>query len=148
MQLADFSHKEELSDLDILSLDSGATVKIEAGLYWGRFNDRIVNRRFKGPFFTKTEIPRFHWLKYRAITNYDEPYDVYWQVVNTGERARIDGGLRGEIRLGTNEQWERSLYTGVHWIECFIIDRATNKCVCRSGPFYVGFRERAGDVSN
>lgn len=146
LQLDDSSHKEELEDLDILSLNTGAQVRIEAGLYWGRFNDLVMNRRFNGQFFPKTELPRFHWLKYNAITNYDEPYDVYWQVVNTGESARQNGGLRGEIRLGTSEQWEMSLYNGVHWIECFIVDQVTNECVCRSGPFYVGFRERANGI--
>lgn len=148
LQLADFSHKQELGDRHILSLSTLATVRIEAGLHWGRQDTPVINRRLIRPFFPKTELPRLHWLKYRAITTYDRPYVVYWQVVNTGESARRDGGLRGKIEPGTNEQWERSLYTGVHWIECFIVDRATNKCVCRSGPFYVGFRERAGDVPN
>ncbi len=148
LQLADFSHKQELGDLSILSLNTSATVKIEANLYWGRANDREMNRRHKGSFSQKTEIQRFHWLKYKAITNYGNSYNVYWQVVNTGESARNSNGLRGEIKLGSNEQWERSLYTGVHWIECFIVDQETNQCVCRSGPFYVGFRERADDVVN
>lgn len=146
LQLADFSHKQELGDLNILAANSSSTVKIESDLYWGRAKDQVVNRRHKGSFSQKTELPRHHWLKYRAVTTYDKPYDVYWQVVNTGESARrVVGGLRGEIKLGTTEQWERSLYTGVHWIECFIVNRATNKCVCRSGPFYVGFREKPGD---
>jgi hypothetical protein len=145
LQLADFAHKQELGDVNILSSNSSATVRIESDLYWGRGSDKVMNRRHKGSFSQKTELPRHHWLKYRAITTYEKPYDVYWQVVNTGESARREGGLRGEIKKGTNEQWERSLYTGVHWIECFIVDRASNACVCRSGPFYVGFREKAGD---
>jgi len=145
LQLADFSHKQELGDLNILGANSSSTVRIESDLYWGRAQDRVVNRRHKGSFSQKTELPRHHWLKYRAVTTYDKPYDVYWQVVNTGASAAQANGLRGEIKIGTTEQWERSLYTGVHWIECFIVDRATNRCVCRSGPFYVGFREKHGD---
>ncbi|BFD24830.1 MAG: hypothetical protein JST_000138 [Candidatus Parcubacteria bacterium] len=150
LHLANFSHKQELADLNIPIIDTFASVEIRAGLYWGKGDYKIVNRRFKGSFSTKNELPRFHWLKYTAITNYNKPYDVYWQVVNTGASAQSQGakGLRGEIKLGSNEQWERSLYTGVHWVECFIVDIATNACVCRSGPFYVGFQERVGDVSD
>ncbi len=147
LQLDDFSHKKGLSDINVSFENTPATVKITAGLYWGRHGDREINRRYKCPFFSKSELPRFHWLKYKAATTYDKPYDIYWQVVNTGKSARqVEGGLRGEIRLGKNEQWERSLYTGVHWIECFIVDKELNKCVCRSGPFYVGFREKDTDV--
>ncbi|MDD5463617.1 MAG: nucleotidyltransferase [Candidatus Moranbacteria bacterium] len=149
LQLSDFSHKKELSDLHIPSVYTPAIVKIEADLYWGRANDREMNRRRIGSFSSKTELKRFHWLKYKAVTSYEKPYDVYWQVVNTGKSAlQTIGGLRGEIKLGTNEQWERSLYTGVHWIECFIVDQSTKQCVCRSGPFYVGFRERPEDMQN
>lgn len=146
LQLANFSHKQELTDLNIPTINTFASVEIQAGLYWGKGDCKIVNRRFQGSFFTKNELPRFHWLKYTAVTNYDKPYRVYWQVVNTGASAKSANGLRGEIKLGTSEQWERSLYTGVHWVECFIVDVATNACVCRSGPFYVGFRERDGDM--
>ena len=31
--------------------------------------------------------------------------------------------------------WEKSLYTGKHWIECFIVKDGI--CVARSGRFYV-----------
>lgn len=148
LQLADFSHKKELGDLQILSLNTSASVKIEADSYWGRANDREINRRYLGSFSEKTELPRFRWLKYKAITTYDRPHNIYWQVVNTGESARRANGLRGEIKLGESEHWEQSLYTGVHWIECFVVDAITNKCVCRSGPFFVGFRERASDIED
>ncbi len=140
MHLADFSHKKELEDIAILSAQSSSTVAIDARLYWGNWNTDEINRPFKGTFSSRTELPKYHWLKYTATTNYPEPHDVYWQVVNTGDHAARSYGLRGQIQRGGIEQWERSEYSGVHWIECFVVDRASNKCVCRSGPFYVGFR--------
>lgn len=148
LQLSSFDHKQELADIGIISYSNSANVNIDAGLYWGRGDHKIMNRRFKGEFAQKTELPRYHWLKFRATTNYAKPYDVYWQVVNTGKNAEQAGGLRGEIKKGTDEQWERSLYTGVHWIECFIVDSETRVCVCRSGPFYVGFREQNDKVAS
>ena len=150
LQLADFSHKQELADADILSGNSLSSVKIEADLHWGCDDTPLINRRRLGPFATKTEIPKYHWLKYRAVTTYNKPYNAYWQVVNTGEHAEKSLGLRGEIFKddGSEERWERSLYTGVHWIECFIVDQATNTCVCRSGPFYVGFRDRNNNIAS
>lgn len=146
LHLNDFSHKQELEDIDILAANSMSTVGVEAHLYWGRRDTPVINRRHKGLFSSKTEVPKYHWLKYRAVTTYDRPYKVYWQVVNTGSHAERESGLRGQIELGGPEQWERSLYTGVHWIECFVVDRETGVCVGRSGPFYVGFRDRADDV--
>ncbi len=49
-----------------------------------------------------------------------------------------DEGLRGEIFRGDKLRVEHSLYTGKHWIECFIV---TNEgvCIARSGRFYVIF---------
>lgn len=148
LQLADFSHKQELVDAHILPGNSLSAVRIEADLHWGRGDTPLINRRHLGPFTTKTEIPKYHWLKYRAVTTYNKPYDVYWQVVNTGEHAERLFSLRGKIFKddGSEEQWERSLYTGVHWMECFVVDQATNACVCRSGPFYVGFRDSTENV--
>jgi hypothetical protein len=76
-------------------------------------------------------------IKYIASTNAPAPYEVYWQVVNTGRHAEIKGGLRGSIFPGTVVQWERSEYTGKHWIECFIVkDRV---CVARK-KFYIHVR--------
>lgn len=82
-----------------------------------------------------------HWnLFFRADTTIRHPYDVYWQVVNTGEEARCANGLRGEIFDGTKykkaRQWrESTLYQGTHWIECFIVKNGS--VVARSGEFVV-----------
>jgi len=76
-------------------------------------------------------------IKYIASTNAPAPYEVYWQVVNTGRHAEIRNGLRGSIFPGNLVQWERSEYTGKHWIECFIVkDRV---CVARK-KFYIHVR--------
>lgn len=82
-----------------------------------------------------------HWsLRFEAQTNVLMPYEVHWQVVNTGEEALKANGLRGGFYKGTAEtdshiRKEETLYSGRHWIECFIVkDRV---CWARSGEFVV-----------
>ena len=78
-------------------------------------------------------------LKFVVKTNTRRPYQVYWQVVNTGWHAESKGGGRGNIFESKDSNplvhWEDSLYTGKHWIECFIVKDGI--CVARSGKFYV-----------
>lgn len=74
-------------------------------------------------------------LQYRASTTAKPPYEFYWQVVNTGAEAAAAGGLRGMIFKGEKIQWERTLYRGSHWIECFIL--RDNVCFARSGEFII-----------
>ena len=78
-------------------------------------------------------------LKFVVKTNIRRPYQVYWQVVNTGGHAESERGRRGNIFESKDSNplvhWEDSLYTGKHWIECFIVKNSI--CVARSGKFYV-----------
>jgi hypothetical protein len=83
-----------------------------------------------------------HWsLLFEAKTNIPHPYQVFWQVVNTGSEARAANQLRGGFYDGATfkkgvRQWrESTLYLGQHWIECFIMKN--NLVVARSGPFVV-----------
>jgi hypothetical protein len=85
------------------------------------------------------------YLKYVAKTNVHGFYEVHWQVVNTGRHAELKSGLRGNFfkaKLPSGKEsanplvnWERSEYTGKHWIECFIVK--DGQLVARSGRFYV-----------
>ena len=87
-----------------------------------------------------TAISKNWYLFFKADTTILHPYEVYWQVVNTGEEARHANGLRGEILSGARykkaRQWrESTLYLGSHWIECFIVKNGF--VVARSGEFIV-----------
>jgi hypothetical protein len=85
-------------------------------------------------------------LRFIANTNVLPPFTVYWQVVNTGDEAASFGkkGLRGEIFLaktagmGGLQQRESTLYTGMHWIECFIVKN--DVCLARSGEYVVNIQ--------
>jgi len=86
-------------------------------------------------------LPKYCDLLFSAQTNVPKPFNVYWQVVNTGREAEEAKQLRGQIfsskiaGAGGLTQNEATLYTGVHWIECFIVKNGI--CVARSGEFVV-----------
>lgn len=90
---------------------------------------------------TNTLIPKDCYIYFVANTDVPRPFDVYWQVVNTGQEASQLGGLRGGIYpsrtlgVGGLNQREYSSYRGNHWIECFIVKN--NVCVARSREFMV-----------
>lgn len=82
-------------------------------------------------------------LVFRAETNVPQPYDIYWQVVNTGVEAAAVGGLRGGFDAGSIDRssivrTEHTGYTGSHTIECFIVKNGY--LVARSGLFVVNVR--------
>jgi hypothetical protein len=77
------------------------------------------------------------------MTNVPEPFDVRWQVVNTGKDAIAADCLRGDAfeesnGATKNVRWEATHYRGTHWIEAFIIRHGV--CVARSQPFKVRIR--------
>ena len=82
------------------------------------------------------------WLRFSVNTNVPLPYDVRWQVVNTGREAAEAGQLRGdfyESDKGINGvRWETTAYAGTHWVEAFIIKNGA--CVARSGRKQVKIR--------
>ncbi len=77
------------------------------------------------------------------------PFQVRWQVVNTGAHAAEVGGLRGNfIEAKTNAgdpssglvHRESASYTGKHWVEAFIIKDGV--LWARSGRFFVNIVSR------
>lgn len=87
-------------------------------------------------------IPKDHSLKFFAKTNVPPPFEVSWQVVNTGEEARRAKQLRGDFYPGEGndglERKESTKYKGRHWIECFVIKEGL--CVARSAEFVVNIK--------
>lgn len=66
-------------------------------------------------------------------------YRVQWRITNTDEEAFNASCMRGEFnppKIG-NRRWEELAYRGVHMVEAFVINRASNQIVAESAPFYV-----------
>ncbi|EKD40992.1 MAG: hypothetical protein ACD_74C00087G0005 [uncultured bacterium] len=89
-------------------------------------------------------VERYKKICFKAKTNVSQPFQVYWQVVNTGYEATEARCLRGDFYqssgdcsfvLGTKTRRESTEYRGIHWIECFIVKNGI--CVARSGEFLV-----------
>jgi hypothetical protein len=79
-------------------------------------------------------------IVFEATTNIPAPFDVFWQVVNTGSEAAAAGKLRGgfdvgSIVRGSIKHSEDASYSGVHTIECFIVKN--RHLAARSGAFIV-----------
>lgn len=87
-------------------------------------------------------VPKKVWLKFKLETNALPPYEVKWQVVNTGQEAYQANQLRGEFydndAQGNNVKWEQTSFRGTHWVEAFVIKNGV--CVARSDRKYVMIR--------
>ena len=99
------------------------------------------NNRSKQFSSDSRPLPKHCGLLFTAGTNVPAPFEVYWQVVNTGEEAQRVNQLRGEMMPAKTagecglKHRESTSYSGMHWIECFIVKNGT--CEARSGEFVV-----------
>lgn len=84
-----------------------------------------------------TPLDKGLWLRLELDGDVGFGYDLYWQVVNTGEEAASARGLRGEIFKGNKIRWETTSYQGLHWVECYLVNRKKKICTGRSGRYYV-----------
>ena len=113
----------------------------EHGINWHEFPNH-------GP-----ALDKHLYLRFFGETNVPPPYQVYWQVVNTGTDAVTKGCLRGQIvpsgSVGPSglssttmvekpSRKERTLYQGMHWVELFVVRDGV--CYARSGPFVVNIK--------
>lgn len=85
-------------------------------------------------------VPVGATLIFGASTNVPPPYEVYWQIINTGAEASRVSDLRGRFETaraahGHLVRRETAAYRGMHSVECFIVRQGY--CVARSGLFIV-----------
>jgi len=120
-----------------LALNTGYGVEIKAS-----YKTNVFWKKFK----SGQPLLKGKNLKFKVNTNIPRPFDIYWQVVNTGQEAINAGQLRGEISEQTNRsssdiyRTESTSYTGDHWVECYVIKNGN--CVAKSGEFIVSIRDR------
>jgi hypothetical protein len=135
LALGNAAHALPVYAIPVSGVDIRYTVRVDGWVY-----NLKGTKRFRG-VNSNAKVLSGHALKFRAWTNAPEPYDVRWQVVNTGAHAAREGQLRGEFaqsrRLGGEASadklvtWETTKYT-------FIVKNGV--CVGRSRPFYVNIK--------
>lgn len=91
-----------------------------------------------GQINSYASVPKKSSVEFNARFSIRPPYDVYWQVTNTGDEAGAD--LRGGFDRGTDTAFgsmktESTRYKGKHSVQCFVVKDGV--CVGRSGLFIV-----------
>lgn len=90
------------------------------------------------------ELPKGMRLDFHAHTNVPKPFDVYWQIVNTGKEAEDADQLRGGFEpaksagAGGLHRREDTKYTGTHWVVCYLVKDGL--CVARSSEFVINIK--------
>jgi len=105
---------------------------------------RVKKGKRLGPL-TDRGVSKNAGIRFDCTTDAPQPFEVKWQVVNTGDEAVAAGAdqLRGRFYDGEGPQgttrWERTAYAGTHWVEAFVIKEGVS--VARSGRKYVRVRK-------
>jgi hypothetical protein len=98
------------------------------------------NKKKKLWEMSSRSLPKNVSLKFVLSTNVRQPYEVRWQIVNTGAEAAAAGQLRGGFeRNQSTTHWESTLFAGTHWVEAFILKAGA--CVAHSGKLLVQIRK-------
>lgn len=148
-KLGDTSHAKPL----IFPFQQPPNVRVEIEAYFRTEHRRrvykrkigfvpVIIARYKRQILSGSRVKSGGHLDYYAHVHglKGREYQVYWQVVNTGDEAIREDGLRGNffVSKDTNNlkyNYEQTSYEGIHWIECFVV--MNNVCVARSGRFYI-----------
>lgn len=76
-------------------------------------------------------FPKLHELRFEITDSVPDSCDIYWQVTNVGEEAKIKNQLRGGFEIGGRVKEETTSYKGNHFVEAFIV--RDNLLIARSG---------------
>ena len=112
-------------------------VSIDATFKPNIHGDRVEKYYSNGP-----ALPKHGSLQFKLKTNIPKPYSTILQVVNTGEEAAKDNGLRGNyfssMYIDSDYHRESTLYSGKHMIQVSIIKNGI--CVGLSPEFVVNIK--------
>ena len=120
----------EYSHLEVRSPRPAADVSL--------FRDRLNLRTNSLPKSSANVITLNTLVKQRELlfrvddTDVSPLFQVLWKARNNGEEAKRLGQLRGETHRndGRQQRKERTLYSGHHWMECYIVKDSV--CVARA----------------
>jgi len=96
------------------------------------YEAEITGAIVSGPYSTKIHqddkrIEKEKKLRFRVSTTTPSPYEVYWQITNTGKEAEDKKQLRGDlyedsaIEQGSHVRYEPTAFYGDHCVTCYIV---------------------------
>lgn len=92
-----------------------------------------ISRENIGP-----KVPKRCKVRMEYLGQVSHTHEIHWQVVNTGkDAASRKDGLRGGFYKDGPIRTEETLYEGVHYIECFIVDKKKKICTASSGKYFI-----------
>lgn len=87
-------------------------------------------------------VQKRKWIRFELLTDVPAPYDVKWQITNTGAEAIQANQLRGDFYEGGSHQgkvrWESTLYAGTHWVQAHVVKAGS--LVAQSKRYHVRIR--------
>lgn len=141
-------HRQKITDCWQLELNENYSVEIEGSRERKGFRYLPQSGGFSCPLNPDSPIEKGVNLRFKAkVSGVPKPYEVWWQVGNTGEEALNNNCLRGgfydsednsdtaSFERGKTIRKEYTKYTGRHWVQCVIIQNCV--CVARSRDFIV-----------
>ncbi len=110
-------------------------VRVQAGLA------RHENGTIEGTLTSGDVVPTNRWIRFEATASTGIPatFHVHWRVANTGGDAARNVKLRGGFYPSkpAATRWEQTKFRGVHWVEAFVVNNRTKKCVGESDRFFI-----------
>lgn len=104
----------------------------------------VTENGFTSPYQNNGHpIPKYCSIDFELIAPQNllkNGYAVIWQIVNTGDDARINNGLRGgfETEVNTTRRNEGTQYHGTHYLQAFLLKHG--KCVGMTHEFIVNIK--------
>ena len=111
--------------------------RVDGWVFMNQDDSEPPLQRLDGRVLPKGRHLRFVARRDRGIL---PTFRVIWQVVNSGREAANKRHLRGKFEdetLDSTTRWESTAYSGLHWVEAFLVNSRTNQCVSRSGRVFV-----------
>lgn len=82
-------------------------------------------RRMNGERPLSRWVHKSAGLRFRAQTDAPHPFQVQWQITNSGAEARGRRQLRGDFYPGEGDdgtiRWEEAQYSGTHFVQAFVL---------------------------
>src|SRR5271157_3078775 len=130
--LGDISHRQSAKWLRQIRYQAS----VKGSVYYKRESKKALWSLATRP------VPKNVWLRFELATDTPYPYEIAWQVVNTGKEATDANDLRGKFLQGDGAQnrvhWETTKYRGTHWVEALVIKNGV--LVATSNPVFVRVR--------